>query len=130
MKTQLPRTAFLAATLAFLWLGAGCSTSGGKQESVINHQIVSRDLKGSVADMDHRLKDVFREMGIEITGTATRNSGKEQDYTGKAGDKTVSIQTNDLGDGMTHVEVVAKSGTLQWNEDYARSVITRLVQKS
>lgn len=109
---------------------AGCSTSGGKQEPVVENYSSGRDLKGSVPEVNDRAKAAFQQMGIKVTGTKMEKSGKQQDLTGKAGDKTVSVTMKDIGDGMTHVDVSAREGTLQWNQDYANAVLQRIVKMS
>jgi hypothetical protein len=107
-----------------------CSTSGSKQEPAIAHEGASRDLKGSVAETSSHVQDVFKEMGITVTNTEVNNQPQEQDLTGKAGDKTVSVKLTAIGDGMTHIDVSAKEGALQWNQDYAQSVLSRVIAKT
>ncbi len=130
MKKQIVLLLAGVVSTASLGLTSSCSTSGGKQQPMIEHAAVSRDLKGSALDVKTRAQSVFKDMGINLTGTQTKNSGGEQDLTGVSGNHTVSVQINDLGQGMSHVEVSAKDGTMQWNEDYARSVLNQLISKS
>jgi hypothetical protein len=111
-------------------LSAGCSTSGGKQESVVNNASTSSDVKGSVSTVNSHAQDVFKEMGIGVTGSQSKESGKKQELTGKAGDKTVTVELSQVSPEMTHVQVTAKEGSLQWNEDYAQQVLSKLIQKS
>jgi hypothetical protein len=113
-----------------LALMVGCSTSGGKQESVFNHEAASRDLKGTVSELSDRTQKVFKDMGITLTDTQSKEMGKEQDLSGRVEDKNVSVQMTDLGQNMTHVEIIAKTGALQWNEDYANRVLSNLIAKS
>ncbi|MDR3607622.1 MAG: hypothetical protein P4M08_09605 [Oligoflexia bacterium] len=131
-RTSLAVFSFLslASTVTLMTLTAGCSTSGGKQESVVNNASASSDIKGSVSDVNSRTQNVFKDMGISVTGSQTKASGKEQDLTGKTGDKTVTVAMNEVSAGVTHVQVTAKEGALQWNEDYARSVLSKLIEAS
>jgi hypothetical protein len=129
-KNRTSLAGLFALSLASITLFASCSTSGGKQETAITHESTSSDIKGSVSEVNSRTQDVFKEMGIDLTGSQTQASGKEQDLTGKAGDKTVTVQMKEISTGVTHVQVTAKEGSLQWNEDYARSVLSKLVEKS
>jgi hypothetical protein len=118
------------STILALVAFQGCSTSGGDQKSVLGHESTGRDLKGSVSEVNNRTQDVFKDMGIQITGTQSKESGHERDLSGKAGDKDVSVKMTDIGNGMTHVDVSAKNGALQWNEDYAQSVLSKIIEKS
>jgi hypothetical protein len=129
-RAQTSLAGLFALSLVSLTLFAGCSTTGGKQETALTHESTSSDIKGSVSEVNSRTQDVFKEMGINVTGSQIKASGKEQDLTGKAGDKTVTVQMKEFSAGETHVEVTAKEGSLQWNEDYARSVLSKLVEKS
>lgn len=109
---------------------SGCSTSGGKQETVVGHNSAERDLKGTVSELNDHTQAAFKDLGINLTGTQVKNSGNEQDLTGTAGDKNVSVQLTSISNGMTHVEVSTKEGALQWNQDYANNVLSRIIEKS
>lgn len=91
---------------------------------------VKREVKGNLAQVNHDARDALEAMGIRITGTGMKNSGQEQDLTGKAGKTTVSITMTQAGPDATNVEVIAKEGTFDWNKDYAKGVLNRIVVTS
>jgi hypothetical protein len=130
METQKSRFMSLGFISLALLAASGCSTSGGKQEPVVDHESAQRDLKGSVSDLNNRAQAAFKDMGIDLTGTQLKNSGNEQDLTGTAGDKNVTVELTGISNGMTHVDVSAKEGTFQWNQDYANNVLSKIIEKS
>jgi hypothetical protein len=121
---------YLVLGLIFAAATSACSTAGGKQSTVLGNSSTGRDLKGSVTEVTSRSQSALKELGIQITDSSSKDSGKEMDLSGKSSNHNVSVQINDLGNGMSHVEVSAKDGTLQWNKDYAKSVLEKIIEKS
>jgi hypothetical protein len=128
----------LAALLA---LGLGVAASGcvaaaagaavGAGAAVAyNNRGVEGDVKGDPAQVKARTEAVFGQMGIQTTGTQMQKSGAEQQITGRAGDKDVTVSVQANGAGVSHVQVEARAGTLDWDRDYARDVLTRIVGQS
>lgn len=130
MKNKIIFSLVACCAISSFSFVVGCSTTNGKQESAVDHENVSRDLTGTVADVNVRTQAVFKEMGIGVTGTQTKASSQEQEVTGVSGGKTVTVQMNPVGEGMTHVEITAKEGTFQWDQDYAKEVLKKIIAKS
>jgi len=120
----------LLSSLGLFSVFSACSTSGGKQEPLIEHHSSNETIQGSVSEVNGRVEAVFQEMGIHTTASQTSDSGKFQQTTGMNGDKTVTVDMKQVGKGTTQVEVVAREGTFQWNEDYAGQVLTKIAEKS
>jgi hypothetical protein len=116
----------VVAAIAF----AGCSTSGGQQKTMIGNNNAESDVKGDVNTISSNTQDVFKDMGINLSGSQIKNSGAQRELDGMSGDKQVTVDLSSNGNGMTHVEVTAKEGTLQWNQDYANSVLSKIIEKS
>ena len=91
---------------------------------------MGRDLKGDVTQVSTRTQDAMKELGIQVTDTATKSSGREQDLKGTANGHSVSVQINDIGNGMSHIDVSAKDGEFQWNQDYAKKVLDKIIARS
>lgn len=87
------------------------------------------DVKGDTQDINNKAQQVFSDMGIQTTGTQTKENG-EHDLTGKAGDKEITVQMTPAGQNATHVEVIAKEGTVKWNKDYAKDLLSKIVNKT
>jgi hypothetical protein len=85
-------------------------------------------VRGSVSDVNHHAQDVFKKLGIQATGSSMKNSGTEQTLTGKKGDLNVEVKMDQAGANQTHVQVVAKEGSLKWNKDYAKNVLAHIIE--
>ena len=119
----------ILSSVALISVFSSCSTSGGKQEPVIEHHATNETLQGSVAQVNDRGKSAFKDLGIETIGSKTTDSGQQQELTGKTGDKTVTVDMKSVGNGVTQIEVVAREGDFQWNEDYASQVLAKISEK-
>jgi len=122
--------AFLAAAAqgcAAAAIGAGVGAAGG---IAYTERGAQGDVKGDVRAVNQRAQSALREMGIKITGTQMKEAGKEQELQGKSkDDKDVSVKMALAGQDSTRVEVVARKGALQWDKDYAKEVLNRIVQQ-
>ena len=87
------------------------------------------DLKGDPSQINQNAKKVFQDMNIHVTDTSSSKAGKERSLEGKSGTMDVSVDMEQQTSGLTHVEVVAKEGTLKWNKDYARDVLAKITEK-
>lgn len=119
----------ILSTFGLVSVFSACSTSGGKQEPVVEHHATSENLQGSVSEINDRAQSAFKDLGIQTTGTQTSEAGQQKQLTGKVGDKTVTVDMKSVGPGVTQVDVVAREGSLQWNEDYARTVLSKITEK-
>ena len=129
------RFALLAITLSFSAASglAGCAAAalgGGAAGGIAFTERGARgDVKGDVGRVQSQAKQALQEMNIQVTGNASQNSGKEQSLDGKSGNTEVSVKMNQTTSDMTHIEVIAKEGTLKWNKDYAQQILSKIVNK-
>lgn len=110
----------ISTSLAFADLGSIVQTAEGAQS----------DVKGSISDINNHTLDVFKQLGISSTGMNTENSGAKQTLKGKKNDMDVQVQLTQSGPDQTHVVVIAKQGSLNWNKDFAKDVLSRILQSS
>lgn len=87
------------------------------------------DVKGDPQRINQKAEQVFSDLSIRTTGTQSKENG-ERELTGKAGDKDITVQMTPAGNGTTHVEVIAKEGTVKWNKDYAKDLLSKIVEKT
>jgi hypothetical protein len=112
--------------------GAGCAAAVGAAAGatgavVYTNRGVKSDVAGSVTQVDARARDTFADLGISTTGTSTASSGLERKLEGRLGDTDVTVEMKSVGKGVTHVEVLAKEGTIQWDKELARRVMQEIV---
>lgn len=114
----LPSTGCLAAAAAGAAGGIYLTSRGA--ESV---------LEGSVDQVTARAAAVMNEMGIAKEGASTEDQGDKQVLEGKKGDLDVTIEIQRESPTTAKVEVSARKNLAEWDKDYAKEVLNRIVQK-
>jgi hypothetical protein len=72
----------------------------------------------------------FADMGITETKSTSGHGGDEREIQGKRGDLDITVSFKRESPGTTRVEVTARENLAEWNKDYARQVLERIVQRS
>jgi hypothetical protein len=113
-----PVTGCVAAAAAGA-AGAVYATTRGAQALV----------SGSVDQVAARAQTVMNEMNIAPSGERTETAGDKHELKGKQGDLDVSINMERVDSVTTKVEVAARKNLAEWDKDYARTVLERIVKK-
>lgn len=86
-------------------------------------------VEGSVDQLFVRSQAVFRQMEIAQTGQSTENSGAERTLTGTRGDLEVTVDMKRASETTTEVEVYARESAVEWDRDFARDVLSRIIEQ-
>ena len=101
----------------------GCSTAGNGGTGAVG------EVKGNVHEINQRAQSVFKDMKIQLTSTDSEDSGHQQKIGGiSTGDEHITVAMTSSSSDTTHVEVTAKTGTFQWDKDYANKVLAEIIQ--
>jgi hypothetical protein len=119
LSLALASTGCVAAAAAGA-AGAVYATTRGV-ESLVN---------GSPDVIAARARTVFQQMGIAEDAASTENSGAKRELKGKKGDLDVTVQMEQQDSSTTKVEVSARKNLAEWDKDYARSVLEKIVKQS
>ena len=76
-----------------------------------------------------RSATVMREMGIVQDAASSESAGAKRELKGKKGDLDVTIQMEQQDSATTKVEVYARKNLAEWDKDFARQVLERIVKK-
>jgi hypothetical protein len=114
----LPSTGCLAAAAAGAAGGIYVTSRGA--ESVV---------EGSVEQIAGRAEAVMSEMGIVKQGESTEDQGDKQVLKGTKGELDVTINIRRETATTAKVEVTARKNLAEWDKDYAKEVLSRIVQK-
>jgi hypothetical protein len=114
----LPSTGCLAAAAAGAAGGVYLTSRGA--ESVV---------EGSVDQIAGRAEAVMSEMGIVKQGESTEDQGDKQVLKGTKDKLDVTISINRESPNTAKVEVTARENLAEWDKDYAKQVLSRIVQK-
>jgi hypothetical protein len=118
LAIALPTSGCLAAAAAGAAGGVYLTSRGA--ESVV---------EGSVDQVAGRAEAVMSELGIVKEGESTEEQGDRQVLKGKKGDLDVTIQVDRESASTVKVEVTARENLAEWDKDYAKEVLSRIVQK-
>jgi len=118
LALALPSTGCLAAAAAGAAGGIYLTSRGA--ESVV---------EGSVDQVASRAEAVMSDLGIVKEGESTENQGDQHVLKGKKGDLDVSIEIRRESPSTAKVEVTARENLAEWDKEYAKEVLNRIVQK-
>lgn len=90
----------------------------------------SSAVAGSVDQVYQRAEAVFREMGITQTGQSSGDQGAERSLKGTREDMEVTVEIERESPSTAQVEVYARRNTVEFDRNYARGVLTRIVNRS
>ena len=114
----LPSTGCLAAAAAGAAGGIYLTSRGA--ESVV---------QGSVEEVASRAEAVMVELGIVKQGESTEDQGDKHVLKGTKGELDVVINVSRESPSTAKVEVTARENVAEWDKDYAKEVLSRIVQK-
>ena len=124
------RRTSMAMAIAGACLTTGCVVAvlgGGALAGVhVTSQGAEADVQSDIQGTEGRVRAAFRQMGIEMTGEASDNSGREREFKGSVDELeiTVSLETRDHG---THIEASARRSFASWDREYAERLVARIV---
>jgi len=132
MRGKFWRQAALAIGLASVGVGAaGCAAAAaaGAAGAIYattrgGESLVASPIDRVVADAESVMKD----MGIVQDATSSENAGAKRELKGKHGDLDVTVQLEQQDSATTKVEVSARKNLAEWDKDYARQVLERIVK--
>jgi hypothetical protein len=118
LALALPVTGCVAAAAAGAAGGIYLTSRGA--ESVV---------QGSVDQIADRSEAVMNEMGIVKQGESTEDQGDKQVLKGTKDKLDVTINIVRESPTTAKVEVTARENLAEWDKDYAKEVLNRIVQK-
>lgn len=90
----------------------------------------SSSVPGSVEQVYQRAEAVFRDMGITATGQSSGDGGAERSLKGTREDTEVTVEIERESASTAQVEVYARRNTVEFDRNYARDVLARIVSRS
>ena len=122
----------LTLALAAALLSTGClaAAAGGAAAGVyLTSRGAESVIEASVDQVASRAEAVMGEMGIVKEGESTEDQGDKHVLKGKKGDLDVTIDINRESATTTKVEVTARENLAEWDKNYAKEVLNRIVEK-
>ena len=122
----------LALTAALLAPAGGCvaaaAGAGAGSAIYLTSRGASSTVNGSVNDVAARARSVLDGEGITITETKTESEGDERSFKGTKGDLDVSVDLKRETPTTTKTEVSARKNLAEWDKDYAKVLLNKIVK--
>ena len=134
MQGKFWRQAALAVGLATGALGAGACAAAVAAGAAGGIYATTRGVESIVASPIDRVvsssASVMKDMGIVQDATSSDDGGAKRELKGKTGDLDVTIQMEQQDTATTKVEVYARKNLAEWDKDYARTVLDKIVHRA
>jgi hypothetical protein len=132
MRGKFWRQAVLAIGVASLGVGAGGCAAAAAAGAAGAIYATTRGVESLVASPIDRVvadaESVMKNMGIVQDATSSDHGGAKRELKGKHGDLDVTVQMEQQDSATTKVEVSARKNLAEWDKDYARQVLERIVK--
>jgi hypothetical protein len=122
----------LLLPIAAALLSTGClaaAAAGAAGGVYLTSRGAEAVIEGSVDDVAARAESVMGEKNIVKQDESTEDQGAKHVLKGKDGDLDVTIEINRETPTTTKVEVTARENLAEWDKDYAKQVLNRIVEK-
>jgi hypothetical protein len=111
---------------------AGCvaaaAAAGAGTGIYLTSRGVASVVNGSVDDVAARTRSAMDAEGITITETKTEAEGDKRSLKGKKGDLDITVELERQSPTTTKAEVTARKNVAEWDKDYARRLLDRIVK--
>ncbi|MQA89958.1 MAG: DUF3568 family protein [Gemmatimonas sp.] len=115
-------TAIVGACGAALAAGAGAGAAIAYSE-----RGVSSSVNASLDETAAATRAVFADMEIAAGDQQWDDDRTEHEIKGSRGDLDVTVDMEQKGSGMVGIDVVAREGTLDYDREYAREILSSIV---
>ncbi|MCI0354561.1 MAG: hypothetical protein L0099_05915 [Acidobacteria bacterium] len=109
------------AAAAAAGAGAGIYLTSRGAESLV---------QGSVDEVAAGTLAAFGELQIQETGNSTERGGDERSFKGTKGELEVNVDMKRESPTTVKVEVTAKRSTADWDKDFAKQVLAKIIERS
>lgn len=110
----------------------GClaAAAGGAAGGIyVTSRGAAGEVQGSVDQVAGRAETVMSEMGIVKQAESTSKQGEKQVLKGTKDELDVTIDIGRESASTSRVEVSARKNLAEWDKDYAKEVLSRIVQQ-
>lgn len=130
--TERRQAAWALAGMLALAGGVGCAAAaaGAGAGIYLTSQGAKSLVNGSVTDVSSRARAVLESDGITLDESKTAEAGKERELKGKKGDLDITVSMKRESATTTTTEVSARKNIVEWDKDYAKDLLGRIVKES
>ncbi len=85
-------------------------------------------VEGTPDQVAARIPSVFDELNIRQTAVSREVERDKREFRGTAGDLDVTVTLERQSPTTTRVEVTSRKSLVEWDRDFSRQVLTKIVQ--
>lgn len=82
---------------------------------------------GQPASLAPRVAAAFGQFDVQPTGNSSENGGDKREFKGAKGDLEVTVTLERKSPTTTQVSVVARKNLAEWDKDFAKQILQRIV---
>ena len=125
----MPRKLLLLLAIALPSTGCLAAAAGGAAGGIyLTSRGAAGEVQGSVDQVAGRAETVMNDMGLVKKGESTSEDQRHV-LKGTKGELDVTIDIRQESESTARVEVAARENVAQWDKDYAKEVLSRIVQQ-
>lgn len=122
------------AVLLFTATTAACAAAAGAAAGAAGaiaytERGASAETVAGVEAVASATEAVFIDLDLTVTGREMEEAGREIELEGRRGDMQVEVHIDHEGDDLTHIDVIAREGTLGYDRDFARDILARILDR-
>ncbi|HEX7051367.1 MAG TPA: DUF3568 family protein [Longimicrobiales bacterium] len=130
MLIRFTRSVLLLALVAGIAACAAAAVGAGAGAATgiyLTTRGASTLVQGSVPQVTRRTERVFADLGIRITEREIEEDDSEVELEGETDDLDVTAKIKRESPTTSRVDVEARRSLVEWDQDYARHVLERIV---
>jgi len=134
-KHRLGSLVLLSALIGTGALAQGCAAAAGAGAGAagvayFTSRGAKASVKGSPDELEAAAKRALSERSIEISEQKTDKGGAHRELKGKKGDLDVTVEIDRRDDTTSDVEVAARKNAVEWDKDYAESLLNSIIKRT
>jgi hypothetical protein len=87
-------------------------------------------VKGTPDKLETTSEQVLSELAIPLTDQKTEKGGAHRELKGKKGELDVTVTIDQKDDRTSEVEVTARKNAVEWDKEYAESLLKDIIKRS
>ncbi len=122
----------LALALALAMAAPACvaAVAGAGAAVYLTSRGAESLVDGQPSSVAPRVAAAFTELQVQQTGTSSENGGDKQEFKGTRGDLEITVTLERKSPTSTNVEVTARKNLAEWDKEFAKQMLQRIVSGS
>ena len=116
----------LSGCLVAAAAGAGAGAGAGIW---LTRQGASSLVEGSIDEVERRTLAVLADDGVEVADRTSEDHGRERGFGGMRGELEVRVKLEAETTSTTRVSATARYSMVEWDREYARTLLQRIVER-